>query len=321
MKLGAGSSIADIGELGLIDRIRQRMKVGGRGIKVGIGDDCCVLKDGTVISIDSFVEGIHFDLGYFDYYSLGWRLMAAALSDLAAMAASPLVSLISLMLPSKMKIGSIDNFYRGAEKLAMRFNCPIGGGDTDSANRLVISIAVVGKTDKPKLRSAAQPGDLLYITGYPGLSEVGRLVLKKRWSTRRFISAINKHLTPLPRINEALRLKRSIKAMIDTSDGLSTDACHIARESRARVVIDWSKVPVHKEVRAFCSLFGLKIKDFIMAAGEDFELLFTSRRGLPGRIGSLKLSQIGYITKGNGLFVKDGGKIQKVNPTGYEHLR
>lgn len=315
------SSLGRMGEIDLIDILHRQLETRSNIVKLGIGDDACVLNDGTVISVDSFVEGIHFQLEYFDHYTLGRRLMAAALSDLAAMAAEPAVSLVSIMLRPETKLNAIKGFYRGMNELCQSFNCPIVGGDTDTSSVFAVSIVVVGKTKNPTLRSAGQPGDGLYITGYPGLSEAGRLAIKNRFSRARFKEAISRHLTPMPRIREALKMRKRIRAMIDTSDGLSTDAFHLSVESKVRIVIDWEKVPVHQEVQELARILRLDLKEFILSSGEDFELLFTSPRILPNKIGALKITAIGYVTKGRGLFMKVGKRIRKIEPSGYEHFK
>ena len=305
----------------MIRRIRRLLRGRTGHVKVGIGDDCLVLRDGTVVTIDSFVEGIHFDLAYFDFRALGHRLMAGTLSDLAAMAARPLVSVVSLLLPPRVRARQVEDFYRGARRLAGKFDCPIAGGDTDRAPVFAVSIAALGRATNPILRSAARPGDLLYLTGYPGLSEAGRLVLKNHLKKSQFPRAIEKHLRPVPRIREAYGLRRFIRAMIDTSDGLSTDAYHLAEESKVKIIIKREAIPVHREVHRIIERLHLDQDRFILSSGEDFELLFSSPAVLPGRIGNARLGPIGHIEAGQGVFITRQGRPVRLEITGYDHFR
>lgn len=307
--------------MGLIEIIRKLLRTKSRILKVGIGDDCLVLRDGTAVTIDSFIEGIHFDLDYFDFRALGHRLMAGTLSDLAAMAARPLVSLVSLMLPPHVRVRQVEDFYAGARNLARKFDCPIAGGDTNAAPVLAVTIAALGRVRRPALRSAVRPGDYIYLTGYPGLSETGRQALRWGWKRARFRAAVEKHLRPIPRIDEALRVKRHVHGMIDTSDGISTDVNHLAEESRVRIVIDRGRLPVHEEVVKL----ALRIKTdpirFLLGAGEDFELLFSSRANLPERLGDTPLFRIGHAESGRGVFLDEGRERIRLKPAGYEHFR
>ncbi len=317
---GKSQSLKAIGELDLIERLRHYLRGKSRKILIGIGDDACVLKDGTVISIDSFVDSVHFDLSYFDHRTLGRRLMAAALSDLAAMAATPVTNLVSIMCPAKIKTKELSDFYHGLHEMARAFDCPIAGGDTDSSKEFAVSIVVIGKVAKPILRSAARHGDFLYITGYPGLSEAGRLVLKNNFFRAGFKTAIKKHVAPVPRIKEALVIKKFARAMIDTSDGLSTDAFHLARESKVKIIINRNDIPIHPEIQKLSSRLGFNPMKFVLASGEDFELLFTSSKNLPSKIGQLKITKIGYVNRGRGLFIKAGNKITRIKASGFEHF-
>ncbi|MCX7995824.1 MAG: thiamine-phosphate kinase [candidate division WOR-3 bacterium] len=304
-------------ELTMIKYIRKRFHKKHSDILIGIGDDGMVLKNGMVLSTDSFAEGIHFDLRYFSMFELGYRTISASLSDLAAMAAEPVCALISLYIPRGTKDSEIRKLYRGFSKVCKKFNCDISGGDIIASPFWGITITVVGKTNRPLLRSGAKPGDYLYTTGYLGLAETGRIVLKEGHKKELFPESIKKHLYPEPRIYEAQKLRRYLNAGIDTSDGLSTDAFHIAEESRVRVLIE--KIPIHPEVKLFCKLKKISPVEFILSAGEDFELLITGRE--IKECSGVKLFQIGKITEGKGVYILTNNKFKRIYPTGYEHLR
>ncbi len=306
-----------MGELSLIKYIRKKFPQTRYEIAKGIGDDAMVLKNGTVISTDSFVEGIHFDFKYFSKFALGFRTMGASLSDLAAMAAKPVCALISLYLTPKIKDSDIKDLYKGFYKICNKFQCDISGGDIIESPFCGITITVIGKTKKPLLRSGARPGDYLYTTGYLGLAETGRIILSEGYKKSLFPESIKRHLYPEPRIYEALKLRQYLNAGIDTSDGLSTDAFHLAEESGVKVIIE--NIPVHPEVRLLCKLKNISPVKFILSSGEDFELLITGKRLT--NLTNIKLFRIGRLQRGKGVYILSGKKLKRIYPTGYEHLK
>lgn len=320
--LGFGSwglgFIKAMAELSLIKYIRKNFPRRRHEITKGIGDDAMVFKNGMVVSTDSFVEGVHFDFNYFSKFTLGYRTMAASLSDLAAMAAKPICALVSLYLPQNTTKKDIAHLYQGFQKIGREYKIDISGGDIIESPFWGITIAVIGFTKKPLLRSGAKPGQLLYVTNFLGLAEVGRLVLKDKLSIKNFKNAINRHLMPKPRIFEALKIREYTTAGIDTSDGLSTDAHHLGEESGVKITIDAEKIPVHPEVARFCKFKKIDPIKFILASGEDFELLFTAKR-MP-KIHKIKIFEIGKVSKGKGIYLAKKGKIKPLKPSGYEHL-
>jgi thiamine-monophosphate kinase len=306
------------GELAIIKFIRQKFPKKRKEIFKGIGDDALVFRNGYVVSVDSFYEHVHFDLQYFSLSALGYHCMAASLSDLAAMAASPICALVSLGLTKSMTTRDTDELYRGFEQLSKKYAMDIAGGDIVTSPVLGISITVIGYTKKSLMRSGARPGQALYSTNFLGLAEVGRNILQQHLPKNEYPDAVNKHLFPEPRIFEARSLKKFATSCIDTSDGLSTDAHHLTEESRVKITIDAEHVPIHPEVGRYCSMKNIDPLQFILAAGEDFELLFTAYE-LP-KIKRTQLFKIGRITKGRGLYLSLMGKTKPIQPSGYEHL-
>lgn len=307
------------GELSIIRFIRKRFPGKRKEILKGIGDDAMVFRNGFVVSTDSFFENIHFDLKYFSMYALGWHTMAASLSDLAAMNAEPLCALVSLNLTKKIGLNDIKKLYQGFDKLGKKYAFDISGGDIVESPAFGLTITVIGRAGKPLMRSGAQPGQTLFVTNFLGLAEVGRAVLNEGLPCKQYPVAVDKHLYPEPRIKEARLLMKYAKACIDISDGLSTDANHLAVESNVKIILEKEHVPIHSEVGEFCAMTGIEPLDFILASGEDFELLFTARY-LP-KISGIKVFRIGKVMKGRGLFVSFRGKQRRISPTGYEHLR
>ena len=284
----------------------------------GIGDDAMVFRDGYVISTDSFFEKTHFDLSYFSYYALGYHTMAASLSDLAAMGASPISVLISLCLSKNVNMKLIRELYDGFDEITRKYRCDISGGDIVKCRTFGMTITVVGRAKKPLLRSGARPGNSLYVTNFLGLAETGRKALKDGYPEHEYPDSIKKHLFPEPRISEAFSIKKYAASCIDTSDGLSTDAYHLAEESKVKIIIDAEHIPIHPEVGKMCGAQGRDPTQFILSAGEDFELLFTASR-LP-KIRGTKVFRIGRVMSGKGLYLSAQGKMRRIEPSGYKHL-
>jgi len=305
-------------EQSIIDYIRKRFPKRRKELVEGIGDDAAVFRNGFVISTDSFFENVHFAMSYFTYYAVGYHCLGASLSDLAAMAASPICAFISLHLTKSISMKEIDQLHKGFRKVADPFRCDLAGGDIVTSTAFGISITVVGRSRRVLFRSGARPGSGLFVTNFLGLAEVGRRVLHEGLPRKDYPVSIAKHLFPAPRIQEAQGIKRYAESCIDVSDGLSTDTFHLAEESRVRITIDAEHVPIHSEVGEYCSKKKIEPLDFILASGEDFELLFTAKH-VP-RLAGVKIFRIGQVTKGSGLFLSARGKEKRIEPTGYEHL-
>lgn len=311
--------ISRLGEAGLIELIRKTVRSRGR-LEVGIGDDACVLKDGAVLTTDAYAEGVHFDFAYMSFRQVGERCACAALSDVVAMGAEPEVLLVSLCVRRDARESEVRDLFRGMESVCRKLGCEVGGGDIVAADRLLLALTALGRTRRPLLRSAARPGDLVYLTGLAGLAETGRLVLKHRLKGRGFAAAVRRHLRPLPRLEAVRRLGPRVGALIDTSDGLATDAAHIAAMSRVKIELDLAAIPVAPATRRLCREQGRDLTRFVLSSGEDYELLLTSRRPLPRRIGGTLLSCIGRVKPGAGLYLVAGGVTGRILDRGYDHL-
>ncbi len=308
----------EMGELGVIQYLRKRFPTRRSEVLMGIGDDAMVLRDGYVVSTDSFFEGTHFDLTYFSFYTLGYRTMAAGLSDLAAMGAVPIAALVSLALARKIGMRGIRELYDGFDEVLRKYKCDLSGGDIVKSQTFGITVTVIGRTRKPLLRSGAAPGNSLYVTNFLGLAETGRIALQSKFAVSEYPDAIKQHLYPEPRINEAYAIGKYATACIDTSDGLSIDAFHLAEESDMKIVIDAAHIPIHAEVGKLCAHKSFDPTQFILSSGEDFELLFTAHK-LP-KIARVKIFKIGWVTRGKGLYIKSGGRERPIQPLGYEHM-
>ncbi len=177
--------LKEIGEFGLIDRIKNIVDTSSAELIVGIGDDAAAFRSSkdhlTLVTTDALIEGVHFDLDYFTFQQLGWRALAVNLSDIAAMGGLPKYAVFSLGLPEKLQVESVEEFYRGAKELGDKFQTAVIGGDTtQSPDRLFVSVTIVGEVEENKLtrRSGAQVGHAVFVTGTLGGAHAGLQLLK-----------------------------------------------------------------------------------------------------------------------------------------------
>jgi thiamine-monophosphate kinase len=321
--------IDQIGEAGVIRLIARAVRSRGR-VRVGIGDDACVLEDGTVVTTDAYAEGVHFDRSYMSWEQVGARCACGAVSDVVAMGAKPLVVVVALALPGSTSSSSLRSLYRGIDRVCGELGCEVAGGDIVALDRMVITLTVVGWTARPKLRSGAKPGEGVYVTGSLGAAEAGRLVLAGRAGTRNrrtrhtippwAKSLVERHLCPMPRFRVAQALGPIASSMIDTSDGLATDAAHLAEMSDVKVVLASGELPLEPEVSRVVNELGVDLESFVLSAGEDYELLFTSRGPVPGMVKGVRVSRVGRVEQGAGLWLEKGGRRARVRSRGYDHM-
>ena len=279
----SGSSLSDLGEFGLISRIRERFPAPD-GV-TGIGDDCAVIpqRDGrdTLVSTDMLIEGTHFLRGDITPYRLGWKSAAVNISDIAAMGGTPTATFLSVALPADLEAGWMDGFLRGYAELSKRFGVALLGGDTTaSPDRICINVAVLGAcpSGAARLRSAAQSGDLICVTGPLGDSAAGlRAILEKVERDADIQTLIDRHYLPLPRVAEGLLLAATpgVHAMMDISDGIGSDLDHILEASGLGAVINVPSLPLSTALRRVCARLGWDAAALAIGGGEDYELLFT----------------------------------------------
>jgi thiamine-monophosphate kinase len=307
----------------------KRLRLAQVAIVKGIGDDCAVLRvpprNETLVTTDFSLEGIHFRRDWHPPESVGHRCLARGLSDIAAMGGEPLAVFLSLALPRDLPQSWVRGFMRGLITLAERYGVPLAGGDTaESPGGVLADIVMVGAVPRGRaiLRSGARPGDRIYVSGELGGSAAA--VVEMRAKPRKKLNPrdYSRHFYPEPRIalGRVLRQKKLATAMIDTSDGLSTDLAHICEESGVGAEIGAELIP-RARVRRPARQVDL---DLALHGGEDYELLFTVRPGkrVPRQIGGVAVTQIGVITRARGVFVKNpNGVVRKLDPRGWEHFR
>jgi thiamine-monophosphate kinase len=313
------------GEQELIRRIRRRART-GRGVQVGIGDDCAVLDPpdhGLLATTDLLIEDVHFRRRYATAGDIGWKALAVNLSDIAAMGGRPLWALVSLALPGDVAPDEVEAFYAAMMALGDAHATAIVGGDTcQSAAGWIVSVTMLGEAPaSPKRRSGAHPGDFIAVTGSLGRSAAGLALLQR--GAREPAELLTAHLRPTPRVEEGQALGRidGVTAMIDLSDGLATDLQHIVEESGvgARVWVD--RVPVDVATRLAASLLDTDATPWATSGGEDYELLVTIDPGAVSLASvAVPLTVIGEVTTvGAVQFLSADGQEVEV-PAGFEHF-
>ena len=290
----------------------------------GIGDDCAVLRlpkgHEVLVTTDFSLEGIHFRRDWHPPEVVGRRCLTRGLSDIAAMGGQPRAAFLSLALDAKVPQSWVDRFLEGLLQAAKEFSVPLAGGDTaQSARGIQADIVVVGSVPRGRAirRSGARPGDSIYVTGELGGSAAA-LAHLRRGKVRP--DDFERHFCPAARIEigSFLRRHRLASAMIDLSDGLSTDLAHICEESGVGAEIGAMAIP-RARVGHHAKTVSL---DLALHGGEDYELLFTSRKRIPRRIAGVPVTNIGSITMGSHtVLLNDQGKTRELRIRGWEHFR
>ena len=295
-------------ELELVERIRAGGRLRGAGVRVGIGDDCAVLRlragEEMVVTTDLLLEGRHFRRDWHSAESAGWRCLARGLSDVAAMGGRPVAAFLSLALPGGFAVEWVDGFLRAFRELGDKFGVELAGGDTaESSAGVVADVVVVGavKRGRALLRGGARVGDGVYVTGRLGGSaaELERMEAGERGSR-------GPQTFPEPRVEVGLALARrgGVGAAMDLSDGLSSDTRRLAEASGVGVNLDC--VPVAEGASEAQALHG----------GEDYELLFTCVGRVPKRIAGVEVTRVGTV-------IADGGvrfRGEELVAAGWEHF-
>lgn len=331
------------GEFAFLEQLQRRASrspslIGFDSLVKGIGDDAAVLRQNEqtdlVITADLLVEGIDFLLDWSTPQLLGHKALAVSLSDIAAMGARPRWAMVSLGMPQSLwDNGFADTFYDGWFTLAERYGVTLIGGDVSRApNELVIDSIALGEIDAGRavMRGGAQPGDLIYVTGSLGGAAAGLRLLESGGSFIDDGSAaatlIARQLRPHPRTawGEFLGRERLATAMIDLSDGLSSDLRHLCEASSVGAVVDAESVPIDPALIATES-DRATLMDLALNGGEDFELLFTvapeNERKLPRELEGIAITKIGQIGGSiSGIELEFAGRRTPLEPGGFEHF-
>lgn len=319
---GSGRTLP-FAEKALIARIRRQASTADRIVQ-GIGDDCAVLRiparHEILVTTDFSLEGVHFRRKWHPSESVGHRCLTRGLSDIAAMGGNPVAAFLSLALPSDLEQSWVDGFMKGFQSLARKFGVTLAGGDiAQSPNGVLADIMVLGSVPRGKaiLRSRARPGDKICVTGSLGESAA---VLEQLFAGQKpDPRCVTHHFFPQPRLEAGslLREKGLASAMIDLSDGLSTDLAHICEESRVGAELWADAIP-----RAIIGKAAVDQK-FALHGGDDYELLFTvsGTKAVPRHLGGVAITEIGEIITGRSMFLVNGKNRSRLNPQGWEHFK
>jgi thiamine-monophosphate kinase len=334
-----GTTVADIGERALIERIRERMPAAPASLPVGIGDDAAVAVPDRgalqVLTTDALVEGIHFDRRFSSPSDIGYKAVAVNLSDIAAMGASPRLALLSLMLPASLSVDDLDQLIGGVVEMAAVAGLTVAGGNiTRSPGPLIVDVTVTGAVRPRRVltRAGGHSGDGLYVTGAIGAATAGLEWLRAHPGTNPgrggMAECVARHRRPEPRVRIGMLLgrNRAATACMDLSDGLADAVRQVAAASGTGAVVEAGALPIHPGA---VSWFAEAARDAIeasVAGGDDYELMFAVPRRASGRLRhviqqsrGVALTRIGELTAEPGVHLRRDGQLVPL-PSGFSHF-
>ncbi|MBP9837782.1 MAG: thiamine-phosphate kinase [Proteobacteria bacterium] len=339
-------SVSDVGEFKLINSLTSKLNKYLPRSVLGVGDDCAVLplnvlsenvnSSKLIVTTDTLVENVHFKWNFTSAKDLGWKILAVSISDIAAMGGVPKAALINLKVQKNLPVEILEEIYAGFKELLDIYQIDLIGGDTVGAEENSFTATLLGVCERPPLlRSGAQIGDDLWVSGEIGAAFCGLYCLKEEItsvsSLANFVRAYNR---PQPRVElaQALSEKHLVNSMLDISDGLLQDASHISEESGVSIMIKDKDIPLALGYQEL----NLDVSN-LMTGGDDYELLFSAPKENTAEILALseklkiKLSKIGEVQakKGELLFIESEAKLltaveylktRGMNNLGYSHF-
>jgi thiamine-monophosphate kinase len=304
----------------------------------GIGDDCAVIsRDGRncfLVSTDTLVEGVHFDLAWHPPALVGRKAAAVNLSDIAAMGGKPRFALLNLAFPASAP-SWLDDFLTGFLEVLDEYAVMLVGGDTvKSSSDCSITVTIIGEMSRDAViyRSGAVSGDLVFVSGDLGNAAAGFALCRAglgRNALQKWEGLVRAHLAPEPRVALGNILAQSglVHAMMDISDGLATDLAHLCEESSTGAEVIKASLPVSANLEAAAAELQIPPLDWILRGGEDYQLLFTAApkhqdtlRALVREKNEGEIFAVGRITAGRGVFLLDGTKSSEITYQGYDHF-
>ncbi len=328
-----------LGEIELIARLAQIFGASPPEVILGIADDCAALDlggpDYLLWTVDTLVEGVHFNLAYTSLNQLGRKSLAVNLSDIAAMGGKPAYTLLSLGWPPDRDLAGALEFGEGLAACARDYGVAVIGGDTvSSPPGITIAVTVLGKVPQSAMlrRSGASPGDLVYVTGTLGESAAGLEILRRHLDLDPTLREplIRAHLEPQPQVTAGRVLAREglATACIDLSDGVATDMMHICRLSGVGARLAAADIPLSQGVKAVARMVEKDPVDLALRGGEDYQLLFTVSPAQASRVpdiftraGLAVPSRIGEISSGKEVVLITGKKEKIISGEGFDHFR
>ncbi len=337
------TSIAELGEFGLISHLTQNFKIKQTTTVKAMGDDAAVLdfkNKQTLITTDLLVEGVHFDLSYMPLKHLGYKAVMVNLSDVYAMNGNATQITVSIAVSNRFPLEALEELYEGIHLACETYAVDLVGGDTTSSTKgLLISITAIGEVTKKKAvyRNTAKPNDLLVVTGDLGAAYLGLQVLEREKQVFKVNPNSQPDLTPYTYLVERqlkpearkdiVKLLKDLEvkptSMIDISDGLSSEIIHICTQSKVGCNLFEEKIPLDPQVISTCEEFELNSTTIALSGGEDYELLFTiSQKDYPKIKANPNLTVIGHITdesEGMNLITRANQKV-KLTAQGWNAL-
>ena len=346
--------VAQVGEFGLIERLRDRLggAASARDLVQGIGDDAAVYRVGSagsggparvhVLTTDALVEGVHFDRTYVPLRALGWKAIAVNASDVCAMNARPRFATVALGLPNNLSVEGAEALYAGVAEACGRYGVAVVGGDTTASARLVLSVTVVGEAEEAAVvyRRGARPGDLLCVTGDLGSAAAGLQVLlagkdamtegdgsssaPPQPDLAAFAYVVERQLQPQARLDRVEAWAEAgvrPTSLVDVSDGLASEAHHLAEAGTVGVVVDGGLLPVHVQTALAAERFDARPEGYVLYGGEDYELLFTLPEAEAPRLDPATYAVVGQVVEpdeGVTLRLPDGNRVP-LTAGGYRH--
>ena len=328
------TSLAELGEFGLIKHLTDQVKLTHKSSIKGVGDDAAVLefKDKQIlVTTDLLIEGVHFDLSYMPLKHLGYKAVMVNLSDVYAMNGKATQITVSLAVSNRFPLEAIEELYAGIHLACKTSNVELIGGDTSSSTKgLLLSITAIGEANKEDIvyRNGAKPNDLIVVTGDLGAAYLGLQVLEREKQVFQanpnaqpeldnYTYLVERQLKPearkdIPNLLKELDVKPT--SMIDISDGLSSEIIHICSQSEVGCNLFEDKFPLDPQVISTCEEFKLDSTTVALSGGEDYELLFTvDTADYPKINANPHLTVIGHITEkdeGMNLITRGNQKIE-----------
>ncbi len=298
-------------------------------VELGIGDDAAVIKSGEkklVLTKDLLIEDVHFVFSSHPPALLGRKSLSINLSDIAAMGCTPKYALLGLGLPVNVKVEWVQEYFSGFRETALEYNTTLIGGDVTQADKVVISISLIGEGEMYIRRGGAKPGDLLFVSGTLGDSAQGLILSKQGIGLGEGLNTdflLRAFFDPVPQVSlgEKLAELKLASALIDISDGLSVDLKHICEESNSGAEIELNRIPISPELRSVRE----DSVDLALQGGEDYQLLFAvppeKEKQVSNLFSKFKITKIGRIISGRDIFINGKNGTRKLlEIKGYQHF-